>query len=366
MKHYFIAVLFISFYGCNTPHTASDKIIYGETLFADSFEVKGIEARTEIQSFWHLNDTCLLSFNIEGSRVRYYSNKKNKRIYLPRISNNLAPQRFLPGFFRDDKGNFMAMDNKQQLLRYNKDFTLKDSMYFNYNPPYYKRGFQLARTGTLPAISLGDTLICFISHNDVADYLPYSFKERPLIESIWKEGRIVKTERLFEKPANLIKYISYYGPFYAYNKAQNKLVLAYPCFDTLYTYNRSAKNYEKIPIGNKDFKPLEEYDQSRGSDFAYLTKYGLNNFSYHALYFNELTGHYLLFYTTPNKAGSIKNRKQKAIVLNHDYKILHYLNFSYRYGDIQNLFFYPGKGLVLPREKSPTDYEDTKFYILNF
>ncbi len=125
-------------------------------------------------------------------------------------------------------------------------------------------------------------------------------------------------------------------------------------------------------IGNKDFSPLEVYDQARGFDFAYLTKYCLANFSYHSMYFNTLTNHYILFYYAPNRLEG-KNKPQtpkdlqlKAVILDEDFKIIRYLNFNYKYGDIQNLFFYPGKGFVLPLEKSAEDYADKKCFILNF
>lgn len=369
MRLVFLLISIIILLSCENKSNINT--IKGESQFIDSFEVHGMESRCEIQSFWYMNDSTLLSYNTEGINVSYYNDRRGDKVYKAGKRLAVEPGQLLNGFFRDSRGRFRSIDEQNNLIKYDSAFKVIQKIPFTYSFPYFKESFIIGHNGTAPAILMGDTLICLYAHGDVKDYYSSYFKEKSIVEIVFKNDSVKGVKTYFDKPKGLKNYFAPF-PFHVYNQVSNSLVLNFPCYDTLYTYNRSTKKYKSIAINNRDYTLPKDYDNNKLSDFAYLSKYQLANFYYWSMYYNELTQHYILFYTKPampknkNNLVGFGNVKLQAIVLDDNFQIIQYLTFDNMYGDMKNFFFYPGKGLVMPKENNVSDYANKKFYIYNF
>lgn len=214
-------------------------------------------------------------------------------------------------------------------------------------------------------------MISIIVNKNFQDYLPW-FRESVMMEFVLRNNAIEQVKCYMKKPSKIENYMQ---PWPTYCYFDNTIVMLYPAYDTLYTYNRKTGMEKKIALHNREYAQPARFDlgkmNSSGGQ-SYQTKYALENFRYTGIYFNKVTKHYVLTYVIAaqakdkNKAATFDDQLTHAYVLDENFEPIDYYCFDQLYLDNPNYFFYPGKGLALPVFDPQKSFENTKYYIYNF
>ncbi len=364
--HLFFCLLIVIGCSCSQPENSAEEII-AENNIIDSFALNGIAARCELQSLHYLNDSSILSFNQESNEVSLYTLKNESKTFVLSQRKSIAPQGYIPAFFKLQDNSFCSISTENKLYKYDKDWKVSDTTNLNLNFPHLKHSYLIGCWKSMPVLQSGDTLISTFAYGGLNDYLTY-FKEPAITEYIPEDTNARQISSYLPKPASLKHFML---PFPRYCYAGNTIYLIYPCFDSLYIYNRYSKSAHTVALKNKNYQLPLPFDYVKGLDFSYLTQYELHNFCYKAIYHNPLSGNFLLFYVSPATttiAGAnptFDDQPLKAIVINKDYQVLQYWKFKFNYSDITNQLYIPGKGLSLARH-GQDDFKKTHFYLFNF
>ncbi|MFL5752074.1 MAG: hypothetical protein ACJ76F_01605 [Bacteroidia bacterium] len=338
-----------------------------EKSAVDSFQIQGIQSLSEFLNFKKINDSTFRSLDMQSHEVNYYVNNKNA-VFNWKSRIKILPKGYLPCFFCDRDNACYSINEGGTIFKYNENFLISDTINLTGLLPFLKNNYCFFSYNSKPLIILGDTIIGSPSYKELDGYYTW-FKEPSMMEFILKGDSMTNAHSFFTKPSGL-KKIRYPWPAYCYGN--NTVALIYPGYDTLYTYNRITRNEKKIPLNNKDFKVSNNYDPKNIGDMGYNTKYELASFRYEAVYFNELTEHYIIISKLPaenkdkTKAVPFENQHGGALILDKQFATVLNVKFEKRYFEPANFFFYPGKGLAMPVFKNKNTYDTTKFYIYNF
>ncbi len=367
IKHFILFTIILLFLSC-THNTQKSTI--AESVIIDSIEIKGIHSISEFQNFNYINDTTLLSYDSENIAVHYYVKPKGSRFYEHQKKITLEQRgNYMPGMFKDEKGIFYALDNDRNIYSYNENFKLKDSIHLTYSFPILQGRFNIGHYNSWPVNKVGDTIISVLIYSDISDYENYFKKCPSMFECILQNGQMKNIKTFFQKPAGLTKY---YVPVSSHCYNNDLIALMYPCYDTIYTYNRRTGKEKHLPIHNPDYTAPAQFDFKNLMDFSKITKYQMANFSYSGIFFNNQTKHYIVYYTCPvsnddkSKNPTFDDQFLKAIVLDEEFNIIKQITFNKKYYGEVGYFVLPGKGLVMPVYEKSNFSNISKFYIYNF
>lgn len=336
----------------------------------DSFKVSGIDVGQQVQGFEHLSDTLLCSYNLIYKELVYFR-KLSPGQYKAAIHQPIDVEAWSSHFIGDDQLNYF-LSRSNALTCYNA--TAGQKLWerpVRHVFPYLRDSFSIFSPHSAPVVKRHDTLITSLSHGFIQSYRQY-FKEPEIAEFRLTADSVTFSRNYITKPKSLPGYCF---PLSKYCLQGNDICLIYPCFDTLYRYDRMKNTLTKTLIGNKDYQLPARFDMSKlwTPDYgSYQTNYSLHAFSYSAIYYNPLTKHFILFYAAPvtgiskDKMATPEDQKMKALVLDGDFKPLKYYIFKSRNFVVpESYFIVPGKGLAMPAFKGHDDYETTSFYIYN-
>jgi len=357
-------VLTVLLFGCQEK--SDNEIVIAETLAVDSFEIGNVQSLSEFLTLHQLNSSTFRSMNMQTRELNYYV--KANKVFELKSSMQILPKEYLPCFFRDRDNICYTIDDEGTIYKYAGDFSILDTIDLTYTLPFLGKHYTFLSYNSEPLIKLGDTIIGSIGYKGVENYFIW-FKEPAMMEFILKGDSMKNVQCYLSKPQS-IKNAMYPWPSYCY--VDRTIVLLYPNIDTLYTYNRNTKQENKIHISNPDFKTPTIYNTKNFMDFSYNAKYELANFRYEAVYFNELTKHYILIYKLPaenkdkNKLSSYNDQHRYVLVLDNQFNTISRVRFERHYFEPANYFFIAEKGLAMPVFRNKTDYVNTKYYIYNF
>jgi hypothetical protein len=361
----FFSLLAIFFLGCREK--PSDSIHSAEQSAVDSFEIRNINSLSEFLTFQKLNDSTFRSMNLEAHELTYYSKKKGSG-FIRADQKKIQPGGYIPCFFTNGDNISYSINEDGVLYKYDKNFNITDTILFTYNLPWLKDNFCFYSYNSSPLIIIGDTVIGSISYKNRDGYSTW-FREAAIMEFLLKGDSMQNIQYYLPKPRGLEKSKL---PWPTYCYSNNTIALLYPCIDTLYTYDRRLKRETKIALNNPHYKMPAEYKPKGFGDFSYDTKYELANFRYEAIYFNELTQHYIIIFKLPaenkdkSKTLTFEDQHRGALIMDQEFNVVSTVQFEKHYFEPANYFFIPGRGLAMPVFKNKNEYENTMFYIYNF
>lgn len=361
-----IVLLLLVLQGC----TKQGPVEETEPLPVDSFSVSGIDVGQQVQGFEYLSDTQLCSYNLIHKELVYFR-KKSPGQYQAAVRRPIEAEAWSSHFTGDDHLNyFLSRDNVLSCYNATADQMLWKRP-IRHVFPYLRDSFSIFSPHSAPIVKRHDTLIASLSHGFIQSY-PQYFKEPEIAEFRLTPDSIAFLRNYITKPSSLPDYCF---PLSKYCLQGNHICLIYPCFDTLYRYDRMKNTLTKTRIGNRDYQLPAKFDMSKlwTPDYgSYQTNYSLHSFSYSAIYYNPLTKHFILFYGAPvsnvskDKMATPDDQKMKAMILDEHFKPLKYYIFKSRnFVLAESYFIVPGKGLAMPVFKGHDDYETTLFYIYN-
>lgn len=347
------------------------KVTIAEKKIIDSFEVNGIESMDDLLYLQFMDDTSLATFNTFASELHTFK-KKGKDFAFFQTKELKAGVPFHTFWIeKDGSQSFNIVDGHNNYYRFDKNLLLTKSLKFETTKPALKDQYIINGNKTIPTFMVNDTIISTYYYKNYEDYSSY-FMEPVIAENIPYGDSLLTVNQYFYKPGDLINHAI---PFPKYCFHNNKIALVYPCYDTLYVYDRSTRQTTKHVIHNKEYLNPGKWDYKKmyAPEFnSYFTKYQLHNFFYHAIFYNQVSKHFLLFFKSPVAA---KNKDQNPVpedqhlqllVLNEGFEILDYYIFSRNYVNPTLFLFYPGKGLAMPLVNKENNYGKTKFYVFNF
>ncbi|MBS1635050.1 MAG: hypothetical protein JST26_03940 [Bacteroidetes bacterium] len=350
---------------CNTPETPA--LI--EIQPVDSFTVHDIDIGQQVQEFHYYNDSLLYSFNPLYKNLDFYLKDVSGHFHLK--STHAIETPAWSTFFAGDNQQACFMSRENIFSVYNSSGLEKQyALGIKHSFPFLKDSFMLLSSHDSPLLLCHDTLITAPFHSSLSNYNHYFH------ESVFAEFRILKDSICFlrsylTKPKGLSGFCFPMAKYCFHNQTFDVI---YPCYDTIYSFNRSSGQTIKHPIHNPDYKLPKPYtNKAFTAEYgSYQTQYELNNFQYSAIYFNPLTKHYVLFYIAPVR-HTVKDRLPtpddqllQAIVLNNQFETTARYTFYKSFVNPVSYFFIPGKGLAMPVFKDHEHYETTQFFIYNF
>jgi len=349
----------------------SQKVEVAEGNIIDSFEVSGMEGMDDFLQLHFIDETTLVSFNTFGSELKTFT-KSGKGFQLSKTDKMSVGKPF-HSFWVDNGTTRQShvVDGDNNYYRFDTAYRLESIARFENNKGVLNDQYIINGNKTIPILTFGDTIISTFYYKDYQDYQDY-FKEPSIAEHIRIGDSLISLKTYFAKPDDLINHAI---PFPKYCVQDNKIVLIYPCYDTLYVYDRSTAKTMKHLIGNEDYlKPKPwNYKKMYGQDFnRYFSQYRLHNFSYQAIFYSPLSKHFLLLYQKP---VVVKNDDQNPVpedqniqllVLNEDFERVARYQFTRQYLNPTMFFFYSEKGLVMPLANQDDNYSKTKCHVYAF
>lgn len=335
------------------------------TKLVENFQIITDSTYYEVGHVKYHDSISFLCFNVRSNIIKKYVKNENGNYY--------CAERFTIPF----KSNFYSYVNMSE----NK-FVLIDSKNIHYlfeNNKFIRKYLSLEKKKFLensyyylddilhPIIFLDSLFIATYCHGNIEGRWKY-FSEPSVCEYKIENREIIKLKDYLEKPHNLKDYRT---PFPCYNFVKNSIFLIYPCFDTIYIFNRNKQIEQKIHINNRDFKMPEKYNYNRffsKDSRSYDTEYKLNNFQYNAIFYNSRSDHFLLFYYTPVKKGETF-QNLKLLVLDKDFKNPIYYEFNgQEYRGAFCFVVIPDKGIAMPllRNNPYEDEKDILYHVYNF
>jgi hypothetical protein len=367
LKYFLIPISLFILTSCTNKQVENERLKVTKAIALDSFSIHHhVTKQEELADLIFLNDSTLLGFN-GFNTINRYAKKGVKFIFqnaidlVPSINETcfLYKHRYQWEYFRFYRNT---------IYNYDSTFRLKDSIKINYDTKYLKKDFFLSFGAELPLIQLGDTFISNYTHIDVTNFYN-TYKEDAYMEFVIKNKQISTTKTYAKKPVNLKYYdVSFIS---SHCIAGNKLYKIYCGIDTLYIIDRITGLESKKPIRNKDYQLPEKTKLEKIDNAGYITKHSLSTFQYTAIFYNENSGHFIVFYSPPasakeDKAITYKDKALKAIVLDNNLDILNYWDFVDNYLGAYCFYQIKNKGLAMPLENNTSTNEKTTFYIYNY
>ncbi len=333
----------------------------------DSFTVSGIASGQQVQGMQYLSDTLLCSYDPAYKDLTYFS--KKEKTYKAGLHRHIDVEPWSSFFTGPGRNYFISRSNV--LTVYDQwagaklmEVPLKCAF------RYLKDTFQVVSDHDSPVMVWHDTIMASFVHGNLAKYTE-QFKEPEMAEFKLYRDSLKYTGSYFAKPAGLSHFCF---PFSKYAVKGNDIYLVYPCYDTIYHYNRASHSLHKQCIHNKDYRLPAHWDPNmlwKVEYNSYQTAYDLKTFSYAAICYNALSGHFILFYYPPvppsigGRQATPDDKKLMAVVLDEELKVTGYYLFTKPYVYPGSYFYVPGKGIAMPIFKGLDDYDTTLFYIHN-
>lgn len=352
--------------------SCKEKTLVGEMAVVDSFVVNGVVGMDEILCMSPLNDTTLVSYSIQSSELSYYT-QTSSNSYVRSRPRKLLEDSYIFSFSVINSKKFCLIDN------YNRFYFVDSGLQIqqinnNDNKEYLGRNFLNPDLKNIPVMFDQNDFTATHYYRKLHDttalggYEKY-FKEPVLCNYTIADTVISATMCYAPKPDGLIDF---FMPFPKYCSKGNDIVVLYPCFDTLYIYDKTNGKERKVYIGNSHYSVPDKFDYKKIVDIenlgSYQTKYKLTNFQYLGIYYNSLTEHYMLFYNTPiRNKNNYEKQKLQLLVLDKNYSYVKQYSFNNDYFSTENFLFIKNKGLALPVFKN--DYSGSNsvvYYLYNF
>lgn len=346
----------------------ADKHSTSDASVLDSFQVIGLSGMDDLLNLQLIDDTTLVTFSTFGSKLKTFKKRGDGFTFNQAVELSVGKP-FHTFWLTNSEINIV--DGSNTYYRLDKNYQLLRSLKFSDSKSALKKDFIINGNKTIPIIAKGDTIVSTYYYKNYQDYTSY-FKEPAIAESFPQGDSFVTLRDYFQKPNDLINHAI---PFPKYCFHDNKILLIYPCYDTLYLYDRSSNKLTKHVIGNKkystpahwNFKKMYEPDFS-----SYFTKYRLQNFYYHGIFYNPNSRHYLLYFkmavtvTDKEQNPSPEDQKLQLLVLNESFEPLHYYRFTQTYGDPNLFLILPDKGIAMPVTTKENTVQNVTFHLYNY
>lgn len=359
------AFTLICFYAILIGCENNKKIQSPSALLVDSIIINNVEDYNVILNMEYLNKNTFVSFNFNDNTFKKFKSNNTKKFHLVASKSFLKDSTF-HSFNKLSDSSFLLID-------YNNEHYILDTNlnYYTYSLHQRKKSLStnFINSGLKyhPVILKDSILISTFYYTQLEDYNKY-LKEPSISEYQIKKNEIIENKSYFIKPASLLNYQLPF-PRFCFNK--NKIILIYPCFDTLYIYDRNTNHISKYNIGNIEFKKPEkwEYNKLATENYnSYNTKYSLKNFKYYSIYYNPNTEHFILYYTSPTSQNT-QSPILKALVLDNKYNKIQNYTFSEKiYFETENFIVIPNKGIAMPLFPNNPNKNETNivYHIYNF
>lgn len=345
-----------------------DNPLIAENQAIDSFTVKGISDIDEFMTF-HFNDTSAFSYSGESSTLYFYT-KDHNDYTMGRKKELYGIGSMFHSFFVDSSGLINIINGDNEWMQLDDSFRIQKTFYFQERKGLLGDDYIITGLRTIPFLLEDKKLVSTFYYRTPQAYVRY-FKMPSIAVSKIKNDSVYFANDYIPKPDNLIDYSL---PFPKYCYSPGKILLVYPCFDTLYILDTKKGGLSKKVIANSNYTRPEKWDLTKmfTPEFnGYYTKYQLSNFQYKGVFYNPITKHYLLFYVTSTKEvkgriASYEDQPLRLLVLDEAFKIQNYYEFGKSYFSPENFTWIEGKGWALPVFKNKFDFRNTTFYVYNF
>lgn len=331
----------------------------------DSFLLKNYNDISETLNTFYATDSTLITFNFRSNDLATYR-LQNRNFERANIFHLPIAEK-IQSFNKLENNSYILISdkNKHYILDSNK---ILHPIFIKDTKRHLGTNFLNCGLQYHPLIQIKNTLICTYYYQTLAQYSQY-YLEPSLAEYTLNNDSLHFQRSYFEKPKALINYRLPFAK-YCWDGREN-IYLLYPPYDTLYVLNIDSKINNTVAINNLDYTKPKAYDikemldnKNRSQEHSYM----LNNFVYHSIYFNPITSHLVIFYSTPYDA---KDGQQtlKALVLDKTFTVKGYFNFgSIPFFDTENFFLVPNKGIAMPiyDNNNNIKHENIKYYIYNF
>ncbi|MBI2723047.1 MAG: hypothetical protein HYX39_12805 [Bacteroidetes bacterium] len=331
----------------------------------DSFEIEKFETPYEIGAVQNVDKNAIITFDGFNSIRNYTLSEGNTFNYKKTITLKNTPES-ISFIAKDFQTNFYFLVCKNSIIKYDSAFNYIKSYHFKYEAKFLKDKYRPVVSNTFPLIVTDSSLITAFNHNTVTEFFT-TYKEPSKMKFVFKNDSIVRVNTFMRKPTHLVYYDGGMPTFYF--SLNNKIIEMSGNLDTIYTYDLSTQKENKYPLHNSEYTLPERLDTKRiVNDQPYLTKHYLNNFNYCGMFYNPLTRHIVIFYSTPLDNNTEKNESykfSKALILNEQFEILEYVKFNQKYVPDAG-FYIKNKGLALPIHHLDLTNEKTVYHIYNF
>lgn len=329
----------------------------------DSMVLENLNSTRDFFNLTRLSDSTMVAFSDESNELSTY--RKTAKGYSLGTKQNIANSTTLfLAFFIDSahhKPNFIGLD--QNWYRLDTNNVPKLVNHIKLELPSLVEPYCFFSFPNSPVQVTDSSLIMRISAtNSLIDYT-HILSEKSLCRLLFKSDSIYRVEYLYTKPASLINQFETHA---VYCQKNNKLLLVYPCIDSIYQYDIVDKQYTTIPIHNPYYKASEKYDYKKAIESGYTTKISLHNFCYTGIFYNPATRHYVLYYYAPvDKAIKVPthdDQKMQAIVLDERFAYVKTVCFNNKYREPAS-YLIMDKGIAMPVFSKK--YENEKNYVFH-
>lgn len=331
----------------------------------DSFEIEKFETPYEIKDINNAGKNLLMSFDGFNS-IRYYGLNEGHTFKYEKTVTLINTPESISFLAKNFKSNFYFLFCKNSIIKYDSSFNFIKAYPFKHTTKFLKDKYRPVVSNTFPLIVTDSSLITAFNHNNATEFFT-TYKEPSKMEFVFKYDSIVRINTFMKRPSQLVYYDGEMPTCYFY--LNNKIVELEGNLDSIYTYDLKTKKESKFALNNKDYTLPQKLDTKRViNDQPYNTKHYLNNFNYCGMFYNSLTKHIVIFYTTPLDNNTAKNESYKfvkALILNEKFEILEYVKFNQKYVPDAG-FYIKNKGLALPIHHLDLTNEKTVYHIYNF
>ena len=331
----------------------------------DTFIIESDSPYYEVGHMQFRDENTISCLNFNNRSLKFYKKTIDNR-YRVHIRNQIPLKYSFHSYIYLTDSTFVLIDSKN--THYECDNNgIKKEYISSVKKKYLSNNYYYLDLNTHPIIYKDSVYIATYYHSNFENFMNY-FSEPSVSQYQLKDEKVVEIKSYFYKPSNILNRR---GILHSYCNYQNSLYLIYPCFDTLYICDLEKQSEKKLVLDNKDFIMPSKYEYSvffSDNSKAYDTEYQLNSFKYQGIFYNDKTGHFLLFYSTPVMEGETF-QTLKLMVTDSSFKKHEYYEFT-------NLNFYssdcfimmPDKGIAMPIIQN-TPYEDEKdifYHVYNF
>lgn len=345
--------------GCSAPKSPVVSLSSADAI--DSLLLENLNSTHDFFNLTQVGDSTMIAFSDESNEISTYH--KTPKGYIFASKKGIAyPARFI-AFFIDSvqhKSNIISMD--QDWYRLDAHNEPKLVTHIKLDLPFLKASYCFFSFPNCPVLFTDSSLIMRISATNPTDYV-HALSEKVLAYIAYKGDSIQHVAYLYTKPKSLIDQ---FEVFPSYCKKDNKLLLIYPCIDSIYQYDLLSKQYTTIPIHNPYYKVPEKYDYTRCRESEYATKMKLHNFCYNGIFYNPATQHYVLYYHAPVdpaiKVPTFDDQERRAIVLDEKFGYVKTVLFNNKYREPAS-YLIMKKGIAMPVFSKK--YENEKNYLFH-
>jgi hypothetical protein len=336
-----------------------------ETKLVDKYHINTDYTYYEVGNMRYCDSNSFLCFNKNQKCLKTYTKSKTG-IFNCIDSFRIPIKSNFYSYVRLSKDKFVLIDSKNIHYIFENNRFIRKYLSLE-KKKFLKNSFYYLDDNAHQLIYLDSIFIGTYFHGSLDNLMKY-FSEPSICEYKFKNDEIIKIRDYLIKPHNLKDFRA---PFPCYSFVDNSIFIIYPCFDTIYIYDRNKQIEQKVHINNKDFKMPEKFSYNRffGDDSrSYDTEYKLKNFQYSAIFYKSKSDHFLLFYYTPVKKGETF-QTLKLIVIDRDFKNPIYYEFSgQEYYDTHTFIVISDKGIAMPLlQNNPNEDEKDIFYhVYNF